>query len=119
MKVEPGAEVTVNALLDRTKPGFGAWSLNGGKRGGRGAIMVRRAGSDKFETFSDAFGTVSDSKFTNVVLREGDEVLIDSPGGGGYGDPSERDRGLVEHDLLQGFVSPTAARDLYGRQGDA
>jgi N-methylhydantoinase B len=59
------------------------------------------------------FGTVSPSKFTNILLREGDEVLIDSPGGGGYGVPEERERALVERDLLEGFVSPEAARELY------
>jgi N-methylhydantoinase B len=61
------------------------------------------------------FGTVSPSKFTNILLREGDEVLIDSPGGGGWGDPAERDPERLEEDVQQGFVSERAARDLYGR----
>ena len=43
MRVE-GAEITASALFDRTKPGFGAWSLDGGGKGGRGAIMVKRRG---------------------------------------------------------------------------
>ncbi|MFQ5425498.1 MAG: hydantoinase B/oxoprolinase family protein [Gaiellales bacterium] len=113
MRVGAGAEVTVNALFDRTQPGFGAWALEGGGQGGRGAIMVRRAGRQDWQTFGEAFGTVSDSKFTNIVLREGDEVRIDSPGGGGYGDPARRDRALVERDVRQRFVSRDAARDVY------
>ena len=60
------------------------------------------------------FGTASPSKFTNVTLEPGDEVLIDSPGGGGYGDATLRDRALVEHDVRQGFVSEARARELYG-----
>jgi N-methylhydantoinase B len=114
LRVEPGAEVTVNALFDRTKPGFGAFGLEGGQKGNGAAILVKRAGDEVFRTFSEVFGTVSPSKFTNIVLTEGDEVLIASPGGGGFGDPRERDRTRVAEDVEQGFVSANAARDIYG-----
>ena len=57
---------------------------------------------------------MSASKFTNVVLREGDEVCLDSPGGGGFGDPHERAREAVAHDVAERFVTPDAARELYG-----
>ena len=80
--------MTVNALFDRTKPGFGAYGLDGGSVGGPAAILVKRAGETDFRTFSEVFGTVSPSKFTNIVLTGGDEVLIASPGGGGYGEPA-------------------------------
>ena len=46
-----------------------------------------------------------------------DEVLIDSPGGGGYGDPLERDRERLRRDVEEGFVSDGAARALYGWEG--
>ena len=75
--------------------------------------MVKRAGEAEFRTFSEVFGTVSPSKFTNIVLREGDEVLIASPGGGGYGDAGERDPERVAEDVAQGFVSESAAREIY------
>jgi len=114
LRVEPGVEVTVNALFDRTKPGFGAYGLDGGSKGGAAAILVKRAGDSAFRTFSEVFGTVSPSKFTNIVLTEGDEVLIASPGGGGYGEARERDRERVAEDVQQGFVSASAARDIYG-----
>ena len=113
-RVEEGAVVTANALLDRTKPGFGAWGLAGGDTGGPGAILVKRAGDSEFRTFTDAYGTVSASKFTNIRLEPGDQVMIDSPGGGGYGDPQERDPGRLQHDLEEGFVSAGVARERYG-----
>ncbi|MFN8188655.1 MAG: hydantoinase B/oxoprolinase family protein [Gaiellales bacterium] len=113
-RVEEGAEVTANALFDRTKPGFGAYGLEGGGKGAQGAILVKRAGETEFRTFSEVFGTVSPSKFTNITLRSGDEVLIDSPGGGGYGEARERDRARIADDVDQGFVSTRAARELYG-----
>ena len=118
VRVTEGAEITANAVLDRTKPGFGAWGLEGGGLGGPGAIRVKRRGDTEFRTFSEVFGTASPSKFTNVTLEPGDEVLIDSPGGGGYGDPGERDRDLVERDVHQGFVSAERARELYGLPGE-
>jgi N-methylhydantoinase B len=114
LRVEPGAQVTVNALFDRTKPGFGAYGLEGGSKGGPAAIRVKRAGDDQFRTFSEVFGTVSPSKFTNILLTDGDEVLIDSAGGGGFGDPRRRDPGRVAEDVEQGFVSQSAAREIYG-----
>jgi N-methylhydantoinase B/oxoprolinase/acetone carboxylase alpha subunit len=117
MRVRRGAEVTVSALLDRTKPEFRAWGLEGGLRGGNGAILVRRRGEDTFRSFSQAFGTASASKFTNIVLHEGDEVMLDSPGGGGFGDPRERDRVEVERDLTEGRITLGAARELYGWEG--
>jgi len=106
--------LTAATAFDRTKPGFGAYGLEGGGKGGPAAILVKRAGDDRFRTFSEVFGTVSPSKFTNIPLRAGDEVLIDSPGGGGYGNAAERDQARLEEDLFQGFVTPEAAGELYG-----
>lgn len=37
-----------------------------------------------------------------------------TPGGGGWGDPFTRDPALVLDDVLQGLVSPEAARAVYG-----
>ena len=107
-------EITVSALMDRTKTH--AWGLFGGGKGASGGIFVRKNGDKRFRTFSEAFGTVSDSKFTRVVLKEGDEVMIHSPGGGGYGLPSERTSEAIEQDIQQGWVSSEAARNLYGHE---
>jgi 5-oxoprolinase (ATP-hydrolysing)/N-methylhydantoinase B len=117
LRVVEGAEVTANALFDRTKPGFGAWGLAGGGKGGYAAIMVKRRGDTEFRTFSEVYGTVSPSKFTNIRLEAGDEVLIHSAGGGGYGPAEERDPGALERDVDEGFVSEDAARDLYAWSG--
>ncbi len=106
------SEMRVSALFDRTdsRP----WGLFGGLEGDNARVLVRRAGESDFRTFAEAFGKISASKFTNVILREGDEVLIDSPGGGGYGPPLERATGLVAKDVSFGAVSVEAARKLYG-----
>jgi N-methylhydantoinase B len=48
-----------------------------------------------------------------VTLQQGDVIEITCPGGGGCGNPLERDRALVERDVRYGFVSPEAAGTLY------
>ena len=42
------------------------------------------------------------------------ELVIGLPGGGGLGDPKERDPEAVRQDLLDDLISARAARDLYG-----
>jgi N-methylhydantoinase B len=44
----------------------------------------------------------------------GDVVIMDAAGGGGYGDPLERDLEQVERDVLEGYVTPERAKDDYG-----
>ncbi|MFO7773129.1 MAG: hydantoinase B/oxoprolinase family protein [Dehalococcoidia bacterium] len=44
----------------------------------------------------------------------GDVVTFYNPGGGGYGDPLERDPKTVEGDVIDGYVSLEKAKDEYG-----
>jgi len=62
----------------------------------------------------DAFGKTSPSKYSNVPIKPGDRVRVATPGGGGYGDPRQRDPALVAEDVREGYVSREAARRLYG-----
>jgi len=105
-------EVTVSALYERMK--LEPWGIDGGLPGKRTELLIRRVGESDYRPFGEVFGTVSPSKFTNVRLRLGDHVLIATPGGGGYGPPSERDPDLVVLDHEDGWISTEAARDLYG-----
>lgn len=47
-------------------------------------------------------------------LQPGDVVVMDAAGGGGYGDPIERDPERVLSDVLNGYVTPDRAREDYG-----
>lgn len=105
-------EITVSALFNRmTVDPFG---LHGGKAGRNSGIYVRRAGTADWRTFSEVFGTRSPSKFSNIVLRRGDQVKLVAPGGGGWGDPLDRDQQRVVADVSEGFVTPEAAARHYG-----
>jgi N-methylhydantoinase B len=52
--------------------------------------------------------------FSNVAVNSGDSFTRPSAGGGGFGDPLERDAGLVCEDVIDGYVSVERARKDYG-----
>ena len=106
-----GGDVTVSMMMDHVKSG--ALGLFGGATGGLSGVWVRRAAESELLTFPQAYGVVSPSKFADVVVHDGDRVRIDSAGGAGYGDPSERDVELVLADVREGFVSAEAAAREY------
>ena len=47
-------------------------------------------------------------------LQPGDVVIMDAAGGGGYGNPLERDAEAVASDVLDDYVSLESAREVYG-----
>jgi N-methylhydantoinase B len=46
-------------------------------------------------------------------LADGDIFRLETPGGGGYGDPARRDPELVARDVNEGYVTVRAAREVY------
>jgi N-methylhydantoinase B/oxoprolinase/acetone carboxylase alpha subunit len=63
----------------------------------------------------DREGAVTDTPVIgDVVLATGERVRGHESGGGGYGDPLDRDPEAVRRDVLDRWVSPRAARDVYG-----
>jgi N-methylhydantoinase B len=56
---------------------------------------------------------------TPFEMRAGDCVVLTVPGGGGYGDPRERERAAVRADVGNDVVSAAAAQTIYGlKPGD-
>jgi N-methylhydantoinase B/oxoprolinase/acetone carboxylase alpha subunit len=54
----------------------------------------------------------------NVEFQPGDRIRLWTPGGGGYGDPAERDPAAIEEDLREGYISKAGAQRDYGRRPD-
>ncbi|MSP89092.1 MAG: hydantoinase B/oxoprolinase family protein [Alphaproteobacteria bacterium] len=75
-----------------------------------------RPGQPSRQALRRADGTVETlpSKITNLTIRAGDVVEMVTAGGGGYGNPGERDPALVLADVADGKVSASAAREAYG-----
>jgi len=53
-------------------------------------------------------------RFVPLQFNPGDICVLHVPGGGSYGPPAERDRELLRRDVEIGYVSPEAARAVYG-----
>ena len=83
----------------RTKP----WGLMGGLGGATSYLDVCHEGK-KINT---------ENKVRNVPLEAGDTVTLVSAGGGGYGDPKERDREAVLRDYREGKISPETIKSCY------
>lgn len=54
------------------------------------------------------------SKEQDIPLKPGDRVHVRTPGGGGYGDPLDRDRAAVIRDVRLGLYSPKQAQEKFG-----
>jgi N-methylhydantoinase A/oxoprolinase/acetone carboxylase beta subunit/N-methylhydantoinase B/oxoprolinase/acetone carboxylase alpha subunit len=105
------SEIRLSVFMDHVKTG--AWGFNGGGDGRTAGVYIKRRGDDRFRSFTEAFGTVSPSKFANILISAGDQVMIESAGGAGYGSPEQREPDLVLRDVGEGFVSEQAARAQY------
>ena len=72
-----------------------------GVAGGGDALLNRVS----FEVGGDVVESPLGAKALGVRMSRGDRVRISSPGGGGFGDPSERDEEAHERDVRLGYVS--------------
>jgi len=83
------------------------WGIDGGMSGGTGKAIVN-PGTDRERMLAP----LSDG---NKLVR-GDILRIETGGGGGHGHPFDRPLAKVLEDVLGGYVSPEAARTLYGAE---
>ncbi len=100
----------------------GSWSLsNNGRRklppwgvfgGGSGQASVNRARRSADEPFVD-------EDPYRTVFPAGGSVVVETAGGGGWGNPLDRDPASVRNDVLEEFISLETAREDYGVVLDA
>src|SRR5262249_44008671 len=93
----PGTHV-LGRGMDRFR--FQPWGLAGGRCGAPARTIKNRGRQDEQEL----------GKIDMVELGPEDTITILTPGGGGYGDPLEREPEAVLHDVVRGFVGVEAAR---------
>ncbi len=94
-------EATFSLLADRRR--HAPYGIAGGLEGGCGDDKLRRDGVERDLPAK-----------TTRTLEPGDVVSIRTPGGGGYGDPADRDRAAIERDLAAGKLSLETAKAVYG-----
>jgi N-methylhydantoinase B/oxoprolinase/acetone carboxylase alpha subunit len=108
--------VTISQMTNKHKRC--AWGLKKGRQGIPGATLYLAQNGNRWQTISEAFGKISPSKYSNVPIKPGERVSVKAPGGGGYGDPKERDRRLITEDVVEGFISVAKAKADYGFRED-
>jgi N-methylhydantoinase B len=98
------SECTVTARgMERHR--FRPWGQAGGHCGAGGRVTLKRAPSAQPEDIG---------KIDLLRLHRGDVLRIEIAGGGGFGDPLQRETWRVTEDVLDGFVSEGAAHEVYG-----
>ncbi len=99
VEVLSATSAIVSLFVERTRnPARG---VVGGKQGGGSRVEINGK--------CDGFPLKGRSR-----IAAGDRIFVRYSGGGGYGDPRERDRDAVRADVEAGIVSAQAARDVYG-----
>jgi N-methylhydantoinase B len=86
--------IAVSFLAERTL--FPAFGIEGGKDGAPGELRIN--------------GEKTDPK-KQYVVNKGDTISLGTPGGGGHGDPRQRDPAALAADMAAGYVSD---RKVYG-----
>lgn len=97
-----GYSFRFSAMFDRI--GYPAKGLEGGKEGAAGYV-----GLDD--------GTVLRGKGQQFVPA-GRHLILELPGGGGYGNPRQRDVEEIKRDLRNGYISSEQAAQDYGFDAD-
>jgi N-methylhydantoinase B len=95
---------TLTVFGDRAR--FEPSGAAGGKPGARNVV-----------TFGDpdAMAVVPlGAKLASAPFRKGQRVRFETPGGGGFGAPAEREPERVARDVRLGFITPAAAEREYG-----
>jgi N-methylhydantoinase B len=79
--------------------------MDHGRTGPQGALGGSDGAVNKVTVIRDGVAHVPQhlSKEQDIPLKAGDRVYVDTPGGGGYGDPNERDPQLIAHDIAMGY----------------
>lgn len=85
----------------------GAPGAKGGTPG-RAARLVKNAGTNHPEELSPMVA--------GLALNKGENVRLETPGGGGYGPVADRDPAELARDLRDGRISRERAEALYGKE---
>jgi N-methylhydantoinase B len=96
--------VDCHTIVTADRVRLGCYGVNGGRAGEPFCVTVDLHGRAK-----DLGGLVD-----GEPLAAGQVLRVVTTGGGGWGDPLDREPELVQRDVTQGKVSAAAARDDYG-----
>lgn len=97
-------EARASFVMDHGR--FGPQGVQGGADGSPNTVTVWRKGTSYIPKHL--------SKDQDIPIEAGDHVDVGTPGGGGYGDPFERDAEAVLDDVRLGYYTAEQALQLFG-----
>ncbi len=89
----------VNLAIQSGRYRYSPEGLFGGKHGAKARFLVSGQPGNPFGLSR---------------MKPGDVIIMDAAGGGGFGDPLDRDPEMVREDVIQGYVSLEKAKEDYG-----
>ena len=107
----PGAYCEFASLQDSLEVMYASDGCINPALGARGGLAGARARQYK-RTSSGAITELDPCG--HLVLTHGESVISMSCGGGGYGNPFEREPDRVRHDVVEGWISRERAEQIYG-----
>lgn len=90
--------------LGYTRSRMPPWGVAGGNDGSLNYVELRRT-DGRVERYAFA---------TNVVVNTNDVIRIVTANGGGFGDPKKRSAQMIASDIMNGYLTPERAREVYG-----
>ena len=107
-----GLDYEVEILKGTARASF---VMDHGRTGPQGALGGQDGGVNRVEVTQGGTSFVPEhlSKAQDIALTAGDRVRVRTPGGGGYGPPSNRDPALVAEDVRLGRISAEEATRAY------
>ena len=97
-------EAKASFVMDHGR--FGPPGVLGGGEGAKNIVKLHRGGTTTIPLHL--------SKDQGLQMRAGDRVEVMTPGGGGYGNPRDRDPALVAQDVRRGYYTAGQAKALWG-----
>lgn len=105
-EIEALAKGATDVFLLGERGKFPPFGVNGGKSAALNRFVYQTDSGERTPPLV--------SKVTDIKISKGQRVRLETPGGGGFGDPLTRDPKRVARDIKLGYVSGEAARRDYG-----
>jgi len=96
------SDATISTWFERSATP--AWGLAGGRDASGPDVIINPGSAEEIHAL----------KASNVSLKKGDTIRTMTGGGGGFGNPKQRDPKLVKDDVAMGVISEAVAENVYG-----